>query len=373
MIELVNSFVRVFFLTGAIAVEAALISSSGRTVLSTSLVTIGRRADNTLVIQDAKASSRHAEIRPMGEGYCIVDMGSTNGTFVNEQRIGPNVPQALKPNDIIRIGETRFTYEAQAYPATVLDAPQNNAGYLPTVAAAPPSIPSMPPSYDPNPVNPMFPPPDPNAPYGATVAAPSPYTAYQGGQFAPPPAYDAQAPYQQPPPYYPPYGPQGQVGQVGQPPYGQGQPQSKLSPASLMSRFKSDNRFRLYVIVGGAVLLLIIVGIVVVRAGASSPTGTLTQYCNDFKAGDFNSAYDLLSSNLQSQVSRSQYVAAEQPGIQSAGGVTNCSATNVSESDPSATGAIVYTFGDGKTITAQYTLVDQNGTWKISNENVPTQ
>ena len=351
--------------------EAALTGPSGRTMLGASVLTIGRRADNALVIQDVKASSHHAEIRPTGDGYSIVDVGSTNGTFVNEQRIGPNIPLVLKPNDIIRIGDTRFTYEAQTVNATVFDAPQNNPAYLPTVAAGPsftPPVQNNPASYPDYNAAPAYPPPEQNAPYGGTVAAPSPYTAYQGGQaqVPPPPAYDPHQSYQQAPSYYPP-----------PLPYGQGQPAvqpSKTSGASLTAKFRSSARFRLYVIGAGVlVLLIIVISVVAIAAvGASSPTKTLTQYCNDFKAGDFNSAYDLLSSNVQAQVSRAEYVSTEQ-GVNKAGGVTNCSVTNVTQNDPSATGAIVYTFGNGQTLTARYTLVNQNGTWKISTENVPTQ
>lgn len=344
--------------------EAALISPSGRTTLGATVVSIGRRADNTLVIEDAKASSHHAEIRPMGEGYSIVDLGSTNGTFINEQRIGPNTPQMLNPNDIIRIGDTRFTFEVKAPTATVFDAPQNNPAYLPTVAAGPSYVPPVQnnqspapyPNYNPPPA---YPTPNQNAPYGATEAAPSPYTAYQGGQVPPPPAYNVQSPYQQQQQYYPPYG-------QGQPPV----PSPKPPATSLTARFRSDSRFRLIVIGAGVLLLLLIIaGGIAIAGGGSSPTKTLTQYCNDFKAGDFNSAYDLLSSNTQSTVSRSQYISTEQ-GVNQAGGVTNCSVTNVNESDPSATGNIVYTFGNGRTLTGRYTLVLQNGTWKISNETV---
>ncbi len=128
--------------------EAALIGPTGRIALSSSVLTIGRVAGNALVVQDAKASSRHAEIRPEGQGYSIVDLGSTNGTFVNEQRIAANTPQMLNASDSIRIGDTRFTFEAlvATQSATVFDNPapqQNNPAYLPTVAAAPP--PYMPP------------------------------------------------------------------------------------------------------------------------------------------------------------------------------------------------------------------------------------
>ena len=157
MVELVNTFVLKNFLTGAITVEAALVGAFGRTTLGTTTLSIGRRADNALVIQDVKASSRHAEIRPMGEGFCIIDLGSTNGTFVNEQQLAPNTPQQLNPNDTIRIGDTRFTFEAQTYAPTVFESQPNypvnpaNPAYLPTVAAAPPSLPAFPPDPLPEP------------------------------------------------------------------------------------------------------------------------------------------------------------------------------------------------------------------------------
>ncbi|HEV2581329.1 MAG TPA: FHA domain-containing protein [Ktedonobacteraceae bacterium] len=342
--------------------EAALVGASGRTTLGTATLSIGRRADNILVLEDAKSSSHHAEIRPMGEGYCIVDLGSTNGTFVNEQRLGSNTPQTLNANDIIRIGDTRFTYEAQTYIPTVFDAPQNNQAYLPTVAAAPPAFPGAPQNPAPGfySSSPAYPPAEQIPPYGATVAAPSPYTAYQGGQgqVPPPPAYDIPSPYQQPPQYYPPYG--------GQPP-APAAPPNQPSGASLTTRFKTNQRFRLYVIGAGAVILLLIIGFVVYAAG-STPTKTLNQYCNDFKAGDFSSAYDLLSSTLQTNISRAQYISIEQKLFTPVGGVTTCSVSNVNESDPSANGNIDYTLGNGQAATGVYTLVDQNGGWKVSNE-----
>lgn len=44
------------------------------------VLTIGRQADSAIVLADTNASRRHAEIRPGGDGFVIVDLGSTNGT-----------------------------------------------------------------------------------------------------------------------------------------------------------------------------------------------------------------------------------------------------------------------------------------------------
>src|SRR6266487_1690727 len=97
--------------------EAALISSLGRTILGTSIITIGRARDNGLVVSDPTVSSHHSEIRPDGQGYSIVDLGSTNGTFVNGQRLTKNTPRPLHAGDTIRIGDFTFTYEEE-YPTS---------------------------------------------------------------------------------------------------------------------------------------------------------------------------------------------------------------------------------------------------------------
>src|SRR6266700_2794189 len=96
--------------------EAALQGPTGRVVLGPGVLTIGRVADNQLVVNDTKASSHHAQIglAGSGQGYSLTDLGSTNGTFVNEQRLDSNVPRLLNAGDRIRIGDTTFTYEASS-------------------------------------------------------------------------------------------------------------------------------------------------------------------------------------------------------------------------------------------------------------------
>jgi len=68
--------------------------------------------DNQLVVNTPIASSHHAEIRSGVYGYSLIDFSSTNGTFVNEQQLAPQLPRLLQDGDRIRIGDMVFLYEA---------------------------------------------------------------------------------------------------------------------------------------------------------------------------------------------------------------------------------------------------------------------
>lgn len=64
---------------------------------------VGRKPDNDIVIADESASRVHAEIHCRADLVVIVDLGSTNGTFVNRERL--TQPHVLRPEDQIRIGQ----------------------------------------------------------------------------------------------------------------------------------------------------------------------------------------------------------------------------------------------------------------------------
>jgi len=69
--------------------------------------TLGR-GDVEIQIEDPFASSRHARISRQGYVLVIEDLGSTNGTYLNEEPL--DGPQPLHPGDRIRIGDSEFSY-----------------------------------------------------------------------------------------------------------------------------------------------------------------------------------------------------------------------------------------------------------------------
>ena len=71
-------------------------------------VTLGR-GDVEIQIDDPFASTRHARISRHGHVLVIEDLGSTNGTYLNEEPLSG--PQPLHPGDHIRIGDSEFSYQ----------------------------------------------------------------------------------------------------------------------------------------------------------------------------------------------------------------------------------------------------------------------
>lgn len=103
-------------------------------------LTIGRDASNGVAINDAEVSRKHSRLIFQGGKYVIDDLGSTNGTFVNGQRLAG--PVVLKAGDVVSLGEQIVL---------MYDAINSDAGA--TVAVSRKAIPSAPPvqSYAPPP------------------------------------------------------------------------------------------------------------------------------------------------------------------------------------------------------------------------------
>jgi pSer/pThr/pTyr-binding forkhead associated (FHA) protein len=73
-------------------------------------LTIGRADDNDVDLgKDEFASAHHARIEAQRDGVWILDLNSTNGTFVNGSRLDGRRP--LKEGDVVRVGDTELRFE----------------------------------------------------------------------------------------------------------------------------------------------------------------------------------------------------------------------------------------------------------------------
>src|SRR5579871_2494691 len=79
---------------------------TGRTFeLNVERTTVGRVEDNTFQIADGSVSSHHAEILLRGTDIVVKDLNSTNGTFINNERV---TEIALKSGQTLRFGQVEL-------------------------------------------------------------------------------------------------------------------------------------------------------------------------------------------------------------------------------------------------------------------------
>jgi ABC-type multidrug transport system ATPase subunit len=76
--------------------------------LNAPVVSIGRSSDNSIRLEHPTVSSHHAEIRRQPDGYELVDLNSTNGTFINGEKISRH---RLQPQDRIALGAVQFIFD----------------------------------------------------------------------------------------------------------------------------------------------------------------------------------------------------------------------------------------------------------------------
>ena len=81
----------------------------GRVIALDRGITIGRSDAADLSITDQFVSHMHARILRRGAYHFVEDLGSTNGTFLNDRRVEKDA--ALKVHDSLRIGQTTLRYE----------------------------------------------------------------------------------------------------------------------------------------------------------------------------------------------------------------------------------------------------------------------
>jgi hypothetical protein len=314
--------------------SAALSGPGGRVELGTTVLQIGRLPDNQLVVIDVKASSHHAEIRPDAKFYALVDLGSTNGTFVNEQRLIPHTPRTLNTGDSIRIGDTVYAFEiveAPGYASTIYANPHAPA-YDPTIAA-PGIAPDLP-----------APQPMPQPQYPEYQALSPVYAPPPPPQGSIPPAFPVYAQPSAPPPL-PGYAPQ----------------------VSVEAPVQKKSRKGLWISLGVvAAVLVLACGIcgALVYVNLPTPAKALDAFCLDVKNKEGDAAFNLFSDSVKSQApngGQTFIVAVNQ------GQVVGCTHTVPITSGESAQAQMSLTAINGSTqVDNVHLATDSNGDWKIS-------
>lgn len=69
---------------------------------------VGSQPGNDLVLRDRYISGHHARLRWDGVSWWVDDLNSTNGTFINQQRVPPGSSAALSSGSVLQIGEIAF-------------------------------------------------------------------------------------------------------------------------------------------------------------------------------------------------------------------------------------------------------------------------
>jgi uncharacterized protein YegL len=77
---------------------------------ATTATSLGRAKANDVILDDTSVSSQHCRIRPEDDGFTLLDLKSTNGTFVNERRVAS---QRLAEGDVIKLGEMELQFRLE--------------------------------------------------------------------------------------------------------------------------------------------------------------------------------------------------------------------------------------------------------------------
>ncbi len=94
---------------GGVTVGTLVLADGERVSVADKPLSIGRLAECEVVLADDSVSRRHAEVRRQGSEIVVADLGSTNGTKVNGERVAERV---LDDGDVITVGNASIRFEA---------------------------------------------------------------------------------------------------------------------------------------------------------------------------------------------------------------------------------------------------------------------
>jgi limonene-1,2-epoxide hydrolase len=291
--------------------KAVLNGPQGRTILESTLFTIGSSPDNSLVLDNLKVSAHHAEIRSEEQGFTITDLGGIQGTYVNGERLDFKMPRLLNPGDSIAIEDMVFTYDVEDTPRTE-EAPSTSSNQEGDAGAPSDGNEDTLPTSVAYAMDNMSEPPEDQQP--------------DDTPFIP-------ADYDGPIPGYVP-----------------------------VEQVRRRNRRFLFIGLG----LLVVIGLVVggyFYFTRSTPEKTLDAFCNAMQVQDYQTAYNQLSASLQNRETEFEFANTSQAG----GKVSACTHSSANATRNQTTANVTLVTGSGLRSNTIVTLMaDSGNTWKLS-------
>lgn len=220
--------------------------AAGETVTLDGDVVVGREGAD-LTISDPELSRRHVAFRPREGGVVVEDLGSTNGTMVNGERIAE--PTTLLRDGTVKIGQSELDVAVDAGGATVMRA-------SPTTLRATPQAPPAPPPAE------AGPPPGAGGPPKDAPAGPPPGAPLEGRPAGPPPGAPVEGRPGGPPPGAP----------GGRPPGAPGGPPPGAGPKRGATGKKGMPEFVPWLIAAAAVAVAVIVAVTSGSSTKQTPT-----------------------------------------------------------------------------------------------------
>jgi pSer/pThr/pTyr-binding forkhead associated (FHA) protein len=96
-------------LDGMIKDDDRMLVYCGRNIPVTGKLVVGRDPSCDIVIENKLVSKRHAMIQKIKDDYFVTDLDSTNGTFINAERVPQGKYLKIEPGDALKVGKSVLT------------------------------------------------------------------------------------------------------------------------------------------------------------------------------------------------------------------------------------------------------------------------
>ncbi len=143
---------------------------------------------------------------------------------------------------------------------------------------------------------------------------------------------------------------------------------SDASAPQLLPTTQRPKKRRGYIIGLALVVLIVLAAVgIYVYMNRSTPNNTLTTYCSALERGDYQTAYNQLSSAAKNSITEASFA---QEWQQSAGAIQSWTINSLQEQSSTANAQLTFTLINGQTVPATIILINENGQWKVNSETI---